>query len=141
MSSSNSTEITIEKPNEIIYCKEVRIPGKQYSKLITTDEHTIVLYSPSYGEGWSSGVPANIAHQLLFDSRIILFLSSCDYTCDDKTYYEFMKSIMSHPRIPSFETFKNLYIKYIPENTMFRINEYDGAESVEIFNPKSYYLS
>ena len=141
MASSNSTEITIELSNETLYCKEVRIPGKQYSKLITTEGRTIVLYSPSYGSGWSSWAPGEFAYQLLFDSRIILFLLSRNYTCNDKTYYEFMKTIMPELIIPQFETFENLHIKYIPEHTMFRINEYDGAESVEIFNPKSYYLS
>lgn len=32
-----------------------------------------------------------------------------------------------------------LIIKEVPEGVMFKIREYDGAESIEIFNPDEWY--
>jgi hypothetical protein len=32
-------------------------------------------------------------------------------------------------------------VTFIPVNTQFRINDYDGSESIEIFDPKKYFTA
>jgi hypothetical protein len=141
----------------IIKCKEVEIPDKSYCKLVTSDGRVAVLLSPVYGSGWSSGAyqDQDIKHQLIFDSKLVLFVFSQKfkdnyYNCyninaETKDRYEdFITYIIPHIDeyyIPSIDNFKNVVVEFIPENTMFRIKAYDGYESVEIFKPDSYYTS
>ena len=50
-----------------------------------------------------------------------------------------MTSIKSNE--PFVSAFMQLEVVFIREDTMFRINQYDGSESVEIFDPKKYYTT
>jgi hypothetical protein len=128
----------------VIECKEVKFPDKSYSKLVTSDGQVAIVYSPSYGIGWSTDArEISIQHQLIFDSRIILSLLS-EAKWSKKEYTEFMK--FNFPDfniidIHDFSYYKKLKVMFIPENTKFRINEYDGAESIEIYNPDLYFTS
>jgi hypothetical protein len=151
--------VNINYNGDVIKCKEVIIPDKSYSKLITYDGRVAIAYSPGYGIGWSTkmcSTPA-INHQLTFDSRITLYVLSQEFKdyyengevrfIDDKQksnkYKKFIEAIIPDIgyRAPYLSAFMQLKIKFIPENTMFRINEYDGSESVEIFDPTDYYTS
>jgi hypothetical protein len=147
--------VNINYNGSIIKCKEVIIHGKSYSKLITSDNSVAVLYSPGTGEGWSTnGYKPAIEQQMIFDSRIILYVLSQEF----KDYYadsefinaeknnkckKFIKAIIPDigDKIPFVSAFMELKVEFIPENTMFRINEYDGSESVEIFDAQNYYTS
>ena len=131
----------------IVECKEVKFPDKSYSKLVTPDGQVAILYSPHYGGGWSTSVFNDISpkHQLIFDSRIIVSLFSPGMRWSEKEYTEFMYSVFSDGKffhMPDFSTYKKkLKVKFIPEKTIFRINEYDGYESIEIYKPSSYFTS
>jgi hypothetical protein len=147
--------VNINYNGRVINYKEVAIPGKSYSKLVKADGYVAVLYSPDIGEGWSTHVcnPA-IKHQMIFDSRIILYVLSQEFIDyyknsefinaekNDK-YKKFIKAII--PDIgnnePFVSAFMQLEVVFIREDTMFRINQYDGSESVEIFDPKKYYTT
>jgi hypothetical protein len=152
---STSEYMNIIYNGVVIKYKEINIPDKSYCKLVTSDGHTAVLVSPAYGGGWSTGTyEPDIKHQLIFDSQIVLFVLSQEFKDNYKRYNinaeakykyeEFITSIIPHiceSYIPSVDAFKNLAVKFIPENTMFHIKEYDGAEEVVIFKPESYYTS
>jgi hypothetical protein len=140
--------VNINYNGSVIKCKEVIIPGVSYSKLVTSDGNVAIAYSPGTGEGWSTnGYKPAIKQQMIFDSRITLYVLSQEF----KDYYEdgevrfindkqksneykkFIEAII--PDIgynaPYLSAFMQLKVKFIPENTMFRINEYDGSESVD----------
>ena len=145
-----STEYKIIYYNEkrIMY-KEVSIPGKTYSKLITSDGRVAVLFSPGNGSTWSTQVyNSAIEHQMIFDIRIILYVLSQEfkkyYADCEYLYKQFIKSIIPNMRewnIPDVSAFIQLEVVFIPENTMFRIKDYDGSESVDIFEPDKYHTT
>ena len=152
---SASEYMNIISNGAVIKYKEVDIPGKSYCKLVTSDGYVAVLLSPAHGSGWSSSAYRDIEHQLVFDSEIVLFVLSQKfkdeyyepYQINAETQYkyeEFIKSIFPHLskfQIPPFSYFHNVVVEFIPENTMFRINAYDGYEKIVIFKPESYYTS
>jgi hypothetical protein len=130
------------------YCKEAPVVGTDYTKLITSTGNTAIIYSPSYGDGWS-----NNNKQMIFDSQIVQFILSDYYKSnfnrkqehlikrEDKEYYiEFMESVF-YDYIPSISSFCYLQVEFIPQNTQFTIEEYDGSESIKIFNPNAYFTA
>ena len=82
-----------------------------------------VLYSPGFGAGWSTWnkeVP-----ELVFDPVIVKFVET-DQWAEMETYVAL--------KYPGLYTggMKDLAIAWLPVGTEFQINEYDGAESIEI---------
>jgi hypothetical protein len=81
-----------------------------------------VLYSPGFGAGWSTWnqeVP-----EILFDPAIVKFVEK-DQWAELETYVS-----LKYPGLYK-GGMKDLTVDWIPEGTLFRINEYDGAESIE----------
>jgi len=82
-----------------------------------------VLYSPGFGAGWSTWnkeVP-----ELVFDPAIVKFVET-DQWAEMETYVS-----LKYPGIYKGGT-KDLAVAWLPVGTEFQINEYDGAESIEI---------
>jgi hypothetical protein len=82
-----------------------------------------VLYSPGFGAGWSTWnkeVP-----ELVFDHAIVKFVEN-DQMAELTTYVTL--------KYPGLYTggMKELAVAWLPVGTEFQINEYDGAESIEI---------
>ena len=143
----------------VYHCKEVQVVksnGSKYSKLVSSDGEVAILYSPGYGTGWSTEVNSEISlenrEQLVKDSRLVQFVLSpyfknnfsigshnpSDYI---KQYITLLLEDWSKDDIPSFLGLYKLRVELIPEGTKFRINEYDGSESIEIYNPNNYYTA
>lgn len=137
--------------NVIINCKEVEVPNTTYSKVITLDGNVAVLYSDKIGGGWSTDASKSIQQQLIFDSRIVLYVLSEEFQgCktknqgqykSDMQYPEFIKSILGLHNIHCLSGFSNLSVKFIPKDTLFRINVYDGLESVEVLDIQKYFTA
>jgi hypothetical protein len=141
--------------NVIVSFKEVKFPDKNYSKLVTSDGRVAVLFSPGYGSEWSANTFSIVEkHQLTFDSRIVMKVISPEFkktfserqeTSESKRKFnEFINPILStfsRYDIPSYSAFAQLEVMFIPENTLFRIKEYDGSESVEIFDIEKFFTS
>lgn len=130
--------------NVKIKCKEDEFPGKNYSKLVTSDGLVAVLYSPGQGNRWSN-FPINDEHkhQLVFDSRIVMYVLSYDFkstfsgkkmTSETEAYYrQLMKYVFPSNLIPSNDSFSHLKVQFIPENIYFGIKcHIDGDEEVII---------
>jgi hypothetical protein len=82
-----------------------------------------VLISTGWGSGWSTWNNKELA----YDKRIIekwLEKVSADDMCDYIESLEYERPYMGG--------YDNLHLEFIPRGTMFRIHEYDGAESIEI---------
>jgi hypothetical protein len=135
------------------YCKEVPVVGTGYEKLITSTGNTAIAYSPGYGSGWST--ERNNNKQMVFDSRLIQLILSDYYKSNfngkqehliqskDKDYIiEFLGSVFYNIEyLPSISSFCDLRVEFIPQNTHFTIEEYDGSESIKIFNPNEYFTA
>ena len=82
-----------------------------------------VLYSPGFGAGWytwNQTVP-----QILFDPAIVKLVEEKKF--DELTTYVALK-------YPDIYTGGMNYLKvaWIPEGTLFRVEDYDGSESIEL---------
>jgi hypothetical protein len=131
------------------HCKEVKVPNTSYFKLITSNGEVAILYSPGYGSGWSTDVgDREIKKQFIFDSNIVRHVTSKEFKHNftEEKYVKFMKTIFPSYEsefisFPNFDSFLQLMVTFVPVHTQFRINEYDGSESVEIFDPTNYFLA
>lgn len=140
------TNVGGEYPYEIItedgtfLCKEVPVPEKDYSQFVSNNGKVAILYSPGYGAGWYSW-NQQYGEKILKDTRIIKYrFAKILYWSDYPEYNDFMRYIgFENP--PYSGGFTNIEICFIPQGKMFRINEYDGSESIEIFNTESYFTA
>ena len=120
-------------------CREVITP-LGYSKVMNDKNEVAVLICPKYGGGWSTSYMLNgpgIRRQILVDSRIIRYMFLGEYAEHD--YNSFMQNVigLDEYEYPTVEC-KDLAVVFIPEGTQFRVNEYDGSESIEIYDPKRF---
>ena len=82
-----------------------------------------ILFSPGFGSGWytwNKELP-----ELMFEPAIAQFV--LDEKFDELQTYVALK----YPEIYK-GGMMDLEVAWIPESTLFRINEYDGAESIEV---------
>lgn len=90
---------------------------------LSQDGKVAVLYSPGFGAGWytwNMTVP-----QILFDPAIVKFVEKEQF--DELATYVALK----YPEIYT-GGMKDLKVAWIPEGTLFRIEDYDGSESIEL---------
>ena len=131
--------------------QEVTVPNTSYSKLVAEDGSVAVVLANDYGGGWSSSEwNSSIKHQMMFDSRLARYVLSYEYTrifareseqVQKNIYMDLMNSIFPDNYPGSFSSFTQLTVKFIPKGTLFRIKEYDGLESVVIFDPCNYFTA
>jgi len=96
--------------------------GDKMNKLIK-DGMVAVLYSPDYGSGWYTW---NLEMpELIFEPAIVKLVEEEKFD-ELQTYVE-----LKYPEIYK-GGMMDLQIAWVPEGAEFRINEYDGAESIEI---------
>lgn len=114
---------------------------------------TAVLISPGYGAGWATWNDSEIAT----DSRLIEWLLSRrnhgfqDATEDTRLY---VRDFLSDDDFDEFESFvcglyegtycggiHQLCIVFVPQGTLFRVNEYDGSESIETLNTDNWTIA
>ena len=90
---------------------------------VVRDGKVAVLYSPDYGAGWytwNKEYP-----EMLFDPTVVMFVEDGDL--DKAEAYATLKWPEAY-----IGGLRDLKVQWIPEGTAFKINEYDGNESVEI---------
>ena len=89
---------------------------------LSEDGKVAVLYSPGFGAGWYTW---NYEHpEILFDPAIVKFVEKKKW--DELQTYVALK-------YPDIYTggMKDLKVEWISEGVLFRVNEYDGNESIE----------
>ena len=92
------------------------------NKLIR-DGRVAVLVSPGHGAGWSTW---NSEHEeILFDPAIVEFVEHNRW--EELEVYVKLK----YPGIYA-GGLEGLAIEWIPQGVRFRVNEYDGSESIEL---------
>jgi hypothetical protein len=127
-----------EGPTACKYCPGVMnhpVSTEMYrmNKLIK-DGKVAVLYSPGYGSGWySSNDPKN--KDCLFDPQIInLVLAKEGAKNSVLSSLNASIDILAEKKWPGFSLLgsSTLQVVWLPEGTGFRIDEYDGYETVEL---------
>lgn len=103
---------------------------------VIRDGLVAVLYSPGFGAGWSTW---NYQFpECLYDPEIVEVIESyaIDEPYDKESEMVRMQKIVSIAEAKYGEDFyaggaDDLCIVWLKEGTLFRINEYDGSESLE----------
>lgn len=91
-------------------------------KKLSEDGMVAVLYSPGFGAGWYTW---NYEYpEILFDPAIVKFVEKEKFD-ELATYVE-----LKYPDIYK-GGMQDLKVEWIPEGTLFKVNEYDGSESIE----------
>ena len=104
---------------------------KKVHKLIDNGK-VAVLYSPGFGAGWSTWnqqVP-----EILFDPAIVVFVEK-DQWAELETFVT-----LKYPGLYK-GGIKDLAIAWVPEGTLFKVNESDGSESIELKDSDSWILA
>ena len=91
-----------------------------------------VLYSPGFGAGWYTWNTAS--PELIFDPTIVKFVEKEKWE-ELKVYVE-----LKYPEIYT-GGMQDLKVEWIPEGTLFKINEYDGSESIELKENDNWILA
>ena len=97
-----------------------------------------VLYSPGYGAGWSTW---NYDHELdgtlLFHPSIVEMVRNNRQNEIDEDWL--VKNLGEEFRYVYCGGAEQLEIEWWPEGTIFRVDEYDGSESITIISDKTTY--
>lgn len=88
---------------------------------VVRDGQVAVLFSPGFGSGWYT---SHRIEELLFDPSIVLWVELEEYD-KIKTYMTLRYPDLYLGRV------ENLHIRWIPLGTLFKIDEYDGDESIK----------
>lgn len=91
-----------------------------------------ILVSYGYGAGWSTWNDKELA----YDKRIIekwLEKVSADEMCSYVKSLGYIKPYMGG--------YKQLELVFVPRGTLFRIDEYDGAEALETFDNAGFIMA
>jgi hypothetical protein len=136
---SEPTYIIPDIDNKYHICTEVDTE-KGYKKLVDDQGATAILLTAGYGDGWSTNYSNDNSNKLLFDSRLFRYKH-----CNEFTEYDFKDFLINiinldnQAYMPDIDTWNNLVILFVPNKSVFKIRAYDGAESIEYFNPCEWY--
>lgn len=106
---------------------------------------TAVLISPGYGAGWSTWFHYendDLNKQAVFDPELAQAVLDKPQDSSQKEFnlwLTYIKEICQR-KYPDQYTggVGDLEVRWVPVGARFRIHEYDGHESVEIYDPNSY---
>ena len=109
------------------------VADELYLGKVVRDGKVAVLYSPEYGAGWSTW-DMTYGEALIFDPTIVKYVEEDNLEALEA--YVLLK-------YPNFYTggMHNLTIKWIPVGTEFRIDEYDGNESVVTRDQDNWFVA
>lgn len=100
-----------------------------------------VLYSPGYGAGWSTWSSDPVEREkLMFDPSIVYMVEQMHDVPEELDWQTHVNQWMSNiseymeANYPHFYDggAEDLCIAWLPEGTEFRIDEYDGSETLEL---------
>lgn len=103
------------------------------NKLIK-DGKVAVLYSPGFGAGWSTWTSEH-ASEMVFDAEL------AQAVLDGRPYED--RTAIAERKWPGVYTgeLAALTVEWVSVGTRFRIHEYDGAESVVLFNEEQWFIA
>jgi hypothetical protein len=114
-------------------------------KKVIRDGKVAVLYSPGFGAGWSTWSSINgHSDALLFEPSVVTMVEDRDNgKITNEQLVELVESYCEQ-RYGKNEVYcggvDDLVIEWIPVGTQFKINEYDGSESIE-YKENDYWVT
>lgn len=112
-----------------------------YNTLVK-DGKTAVLVSPKHGSGWSTwnSKENGLAEALLFDKDIV------ELVLAEKSPVEIIAFITKKYELTEndyacFLGVLDLSVEWVTTGTLFKIDEYGGAESIIIFDANDFYIA
>ena len=105
---------------------------------VIVDGKVAVLVSHGFGAGWSTW---NDVEEMLYDPYIVLMLSDLrdGGSIDEDRLSNYCTA--KYGENVCLLGFGGLTVHWIPEGTAFRINEYDGAESLELRDESHWFIA
>lgn len=107
--------------------------SKELRKLVR-DGKVAVLYSPGFGAGWFSW--NNDCEQCLFEPEIVEMVEAKRHA-EIAAVAQRLYSNGGEDHFCDLGAHK-LAVKWLPEGTLFRIDEYDGSESIKERNGEDW---
>jgi hypothetical protein len=101
---------------------------------VIRDGMVAVLYSPGFGAGWFSW---NTCDELLFHPKLVEIVEK---RRQNEITEEWIEENLGIEGVYCGGA-SDLCIKWVPQNTPFRIDEYDGSESVVLFNENDFIIA
>ena len=102
---------------------------------IIKDGYVAVVIAPHFGGGWSTWNDEKIAETLLFHPKIVNAVLSGNRLDLDNDW--FMENLGEEYRHVWTDSREDLEVEWIKEGTIFKIDEYDGAESIYVISEKT----
>lgn len=102
-------------------------------------DHTqyAILISPRYGAGWSTWNDPKLA----YDKNVVkLWLKTKDNPYTGKVFVKNELSLLGYKDV-YLGDYSNIEVIWIHEGDIWRITEYDGAESIEFLESEEYYYA
>jgi hypothetical protein len=101
-------------------------------KMFKKDGKTAVLVSPGFGAGFSTWNSSEMAVD--FD-LVEAFLKG------DMTRFEYIVNEKYGENLPYLGGVDSLEVEWVDEGNKFRVEEYDGYESLEVFDEKGWFTA
>lgn len=98
------------------------------------DGKVAVLYSPGFGAGWSTWAWDGEAESLAMNAKIVEAFLAGGGEAATRVAEEL------HPDVYTGGA-EDLSVEWIAKGTAFRINEYDGNESIEVLDISNFMIA
>lgn len=106
---------------------------------VVKDGKVAVCYSPGFGAGWSSWADDELRETLMFHPAIVnMILEDKEHLIDEQWL---IKNLGEEYKNVYTGGVRDLLIEWVPQGSLVRINEYDGYESVEIYDTDNYFMA
>lgn len=92
-----------------------------------------VLISPGYGAGWYTANPEYPS--ILWDPTLVHML------LEGRPFHEMKKYVETHYPDVYWGGLRDLTVQWIPEGTRFRVAEYDGSESIVLYDKENWHVA
>ena len=103
-------------------------------KKLIRDGKVAVLISPGYGAGWSTW--NNHTPQILWDPTIVKMVEE---GCRPQIFHQYVEDV--YPGYVNALGIETLKVVWIPQGTRFHITEYDGHESIVLYDEENWHVA
>ena len=101
-----------------------------------------VLYSPGYGAGWSTWASGeDLPREFLTMDRTLVMLAisnASDAEVEEYIAGYLLSKQLDPDNTPYMGGWSKISVRFVNQGDQFRIDEYDGSESVQVYGPSQY---
>lgn len=101
------------------------------NKVYKNGTHVAVIYSPGFGAGWSTWLDVEKREEAVFEPHIVNHVE----------FGEDLDEVYLEQKYGYLGGLPDAIVVWVPVGTVFRIQEYDGAEYVEYLDSVTYHTA